>query len=161
MGERYVAVLARAPGEEEMTRLDYALEAWVDGARPAEPLELFGYWRATVPEPSERGRPMISDDELLDLFDQFADSEDPQKVAFRYLLALILLRKRKLVYEGGRPARRRDGRAGYMLVRRRGADAASQRIIDPGMDDQQIDATAALLDQIMNIDDEAGIGSRS
>ena len=48
-----------------------------------------------------------------------------------------------------------------MLVRRRGTDAASQRIIDPGMDDQQIDATAALLDQIMNIDDEAGIDSRS
>jgi hypothetical protein len=55
----------------------------------------------------------MDDEELLDLFESLEDANEPKKQAFRFLLALLLVRKRLLKYEGQRP--------GLMLVRRRDA----------------------------------------
>ncbi len=163
-GERYVAALVEVPGQEELVREDYALDAWegaagAEPARPRAPRRLFGYWRGTVPEPNAAPRAFVDDEELLDLFAQLEGVEEPRRVAFRYLLALILIRKRLLTYEGGRPADLRHGTPGELIVKVRGQEG-TVRVVDPGMDDATAAEATEELGRIMNLDEgEAGGGS--
>lgn len=165
VGERFIAVLVE-PEDGPLERLDYALAAWEGGARPSRPV--FAAWRAVVPEPTAKPSPLIDDDELLDLFERpLSGGEGGDQLAFRYLLALVLIRRKKLVYEGGRPADARRGRTGLMLVRPKGTALPPDRggdgpplieVVDPGLTE---DRASALLDQlgaIMNLDDD-GRGS--
>lgn len=137
-GERYIATLVE--GENGLERRDFSLEAWEAGGRPEQPL--FGSWRATMPSSDAPRRQLIEDDELLDLFDQLGEAEEDSRLAFRYVLALILMRKKLLVYEG----QRREGGAA-MLVRPRGVPLPPERggdgpplveVRDPGMDEEKI-----------------------
>jgi hypothetical protein len=154
-GDRRVTALVERDASEGtpegFERLDYSEEAWDSGARPARS---FGFWRGVVPESGGKPRPFIDDDELLALFEQLGDGEealaDPRKRAFRFVLALLLIRKRLLRHEGGR---RNSGRS-FMLVRSRGPegwDPASPliEVIDPDMDESAIVAATEMLGQTM------------
>lgn len=152
-GEQYVATLVEVPGEEELSRLDFSEEAWTAGARPQPPHMLFGFWRSVLDEDSKPERPLLEDDELLDLFEQLAETQDPKRLAFRYLLTLALIRKRLLIYEGGRPANIKSGTQGLMRVRRRqGTENTLFDVIDPGLDDAAIEAATEQIGQIMTFD---------
>jgi hypothetical protein len=107
--EPYVTALVEVPDSEQFARVEYSAQAWAAGARPER---MFGFWRAVVPEPNAKPRLFIDDDALLDMFEQLAETTDPKRVAFRFVLALMLIRKRVLVCE--------DARARVMLVRARG-----------------------------------------
>ena len=162
-GETYIAVLVDTPGDDALTRQDFSLAAWEGGARPAAPGMVFAFWRAVASEPTEQKKPLIEDEELLDLFEQLGEAEAEDKLAFRYLLALVLVRKRLLIYEGGAPADRAKGRAGLMYVRPKGVASPPERggdgpplieVVDPGLDDDTIASVTELLGQIMNLDEE-------
>ncbi|MCW5767960.1 MAG: hypothetical protein KIT19_04695 [Phycisphaeraceae bacterium] len=144
VGESYIAALwtetdPERPGTELMRRSDYSTEAWITGHRPTGPL--VGHWRATLSPPNTRKRALIGDDELLDLFMQLGETTEPKRLAFRYLLALILVRKRLLRVEGS-PKR------GTLNVRLKPVgDAPGEvvEVVDPGMDEAMIaDATEQL-----------------
>lgn len=151
VGERYVAVLAEREGDEALVRLDFDQREWKRGSRPKPPLRLFGSWIATMTAPDAKKRPLIDDNALLDLFDQLDGVEEPRRVSFRYVLALLLIRKRLLKYEetrrdhiGGRPV---------MVVKRAGSTRAAlstpeAEVVDPGMDEQ---AVAEAIEQLRSI----------
>ncbi len=152
-GERYIATLVEIPGEEDFSRMDFCESAWIAGARPASPNMLFGFWRSVLDDDTRPERPLLDDDELIDLFEQLSETEDPKRLAFRYLLALALIRKRLLTYEGGQPANIRAGTPGLMRVRRRGQEAGEvSTVIDPGMTVEAIDAATELIGQIMTLE---------
>jgi hypothetical protein len=119
-GERVVSVLVIRSGNEDLARLDFADDAWSDGARPAQPLRTVGLWRSLVAEPGSKRRILIDDESLLELFESTGHEQDDgservapvNRAAFRFVLALLLLRKRLLIQEGDR--------GGAMLVRPRG-----------------------------------------
>ena len=157
VGERFVAVLVE-PAEGPLERLDYSIDAWEGGARPERPA--FAAWRATVPEPSAKANPLIDDDELLDLFERPLGGDGDQ-LAFRYLLALVLIRRKKLVYEGGRPADPRHERTGLMLVRPKGVALPPEgpaliEVVDPGLTEERAGALLDQLGAIMNLDEDGG-----
>lgn len=144
VGESYIAALwteadPERHGAEVMRRSDYTLDAWMSGSRPAGPL--VGHWRATLSPPNTRRRALIGDEELMDLFLQLGEATEPKRLAFRYLLALILVRKRLLRVEGS-PKR------GSLTVRLKPVgDTPGQlvEVVDPGMDETMIaDATEQL-----------------
>lgn len=145
--ERYVATLVEREGQEPLERVDFSLAAWESGARPQGPGRLFASWRTAVPEPSSRKTAFLSDDELLELFEQLAEAGEARRVAFRYLLALILIRRKVLRYEGAR--------AGVLTVRARtpaGAlEGAAMRVVDPGLDEQTIAGAMEQLGEIMSL----------
>lgn len=154
-GDRRVTALvereASDAAPEGFERLDYSEEAWDAGARPAR---AFGFWRGVVPDSDSRPRPFIDDEELLALFEQLGESEDAladaKKQAFRFVLALLLIRKRLLRHEGGR---RNSGRS-CMLVRSRGPagwDPASPliEVVDPDMDEAAIAGATEMLGQTL------------
>lgn len=152
-GECFVATLVERPGEEELVRLDFSSQAWAGGARPESPAQVFGFWKANLSDGEPHTRQLLDDDELLDLFEQLGETTDERRVAFRFVLALVLIRKRLLVYEGGVPADAESGKTGVLRVRRR-RDAAGEvlEVVDPGMDDAAVEAATEQIGRIMNLD---------
>lgn len=78
-------------------RRDYCTSCTV----PAEPAPL-GAWRTRRTTPSGRAAATIDKAALLPIFEQLADATDRQHVQFRFVLALLLWRKRVLKLEGTR-----------------------------------------------------------
>ncbi len=101
-GDRLVAVLVERPGHDELERLDFAEAAWRAGARPAAPLTVFATWRASFVPPEAKKRLALGDAELFDLFEQLAAAATPKQLAFRYVLALLRVRRRVLTLAGQR-----------------------------------------------------------
>ena len=108
---------------------------------PTAGMKLFASWRGTYQPGDTKKKLLLSDEELLDLFEQLAASDQPRQRAFRYVLALLLVRRRVLVYEGQQP--------GVMRVREKRlvaeVPAAVVDVIDPGLDDE---TTAAVIEQL-------------
>ena len=158
-GDRRVTVLVEDPRAEGLRRLDYAESAWDDGARPQPPMAIFGFWRNTVPQPGGTPDPLLGTDDLLDLFEQLEDAESPERLAFRYVLALMLIRKRRLVHEGALPAE--ADQPARLLVRPKDAAPPPERggdgpplveVAEPTLDAEALDAVTAQLSEVMKLD---------
>lgn len=158
-GQRIVTALVDQPDEEVLGRLDFLEARWDHGARPNPPESLFGYWRGVVPEPNAKPQPLLDADSLMGLFEQLEDATEPSRLAFRYLIALILIRKRELTYEKSR----RDKGGSVMLVRPRGVAKPPEmggegppllEVIDPGLDDEVLAQATAQLTEIMQLDSD-------
>lgn len=146
-GEKYIAALVERQGAEELERVDYTVAAWDAGQRPHPPLYLFASWRATMPTPDAKKQQLaLGDEELLDLFEQLSDAGDIKKQAFRFLLSLLLIRKKVLRYEGQR--------TGIMLVREVGTDTSLPplEVVDPGSAPEAISSAIEQLGAIMNLE---------
>jgi hypothetical protein len=150
------------PGEL-LERLDILADAWTPDARRrllGSNRRLFALWRCAQPEPSARPRLFIDDEGLVEIFhnlgDEIADppasDDDRANVAFRFVLALILCRKRLLRHEGSRPPAGK--RPALMLVRPKGAapEEPPIEVIDPGMDRDALSRATERLAQVMRGD---------
>lgn len=150
VGERFVAALVRDPEADAYLRHDYAPEAWDSGARPS--LQLVASWRSTVPEPTGRRSPFIGEDELMDVFEQLDGATESSAITFRYMIALMLIRKRRLVYEGAAP--------GIIKVRVKVPAAQEQpplvEVVDPQLDEERIAEAIEQVGRIISGDDEGG-----
>ena len=67
-----------------------------------------------APEEPKKKHIVIDDERLLEVFFHLADTEDESRLDFRYVIGLMLVRKRRLKMEGTR----RRGNRSYMLVRK-------------------------------------------
>lgn len=79
-----------------LLRVDVSPEAWEQGHRPPR---MFSYWRSTVPQPSEKRKLFVDDTVLMNLFRRLDGANEPQRLAFRYVLTLILMRKKLLRFD--------------------------------------------------------------
>jgi hypothetical protein len=78
---------ALVPQGGEVARLDYSAEAW-----PGPPENAIGWWKSTVVDPNQ-GRPhWAPNDVMLNYFERLL--EDPAAEDARYVLALLLVRRR-------------------------------------------------------------------
>lgn len=151
-GESFVAALAQSMETEEFARLDYAPEAWEAGARPVRPYVLLGYWRGKLGVPGAKPRLLIDDASLVDLFEQTQEMQEreptEEREAFRFVLALILIRKRLLVVE--------KSKGGSMFVRPKGPrgdvvdESSLVEVTDPGLDEGTIAKVAAQLQGVLS-----------
>lgn len=142
VGERFVAALVERPGSPALERQDFSCQAWLNGARPEKPLRLFGFWRSVYAAPEEKRQPLLGDPELLDLFEELGsepsghvDAGHADLAAFRYLLALLLVRRRVLRLISSKPD------SIIVRARRAGPDHPEPpdiTVFDPGMDDAKM-----------------------
>lgn len=138
VGEEFIAALVENAEGTGMERLDYSLEAWQSGARPQPISKLFGAWKTTMLPPSEKKRVLVDDESLMDLFEQLQEATEPARISFRYILALLLMRKKILKYEGTKRAS-----TGLIMQVRRATKVDEPpmpivEVIDPGMTEQAI-----------------------
>lgn len=84
-GEWYYSVVTES--DEEFKRHDYSLESW-----QGPPEGAIGWWKNRMPRSDEKKMVLAPPEVLIDLLRQMAAF--PEKAKTRYLLALMLLRKR-------------------------------------------------------------------
>lgn len=94
-------------GELPMLRIDVSSDAWEDSA--FRPPYLFGFWRGEVPEPNEKKKLLVGDAAIQELMLSMEDASENKQLAFRYVLALILLRKKLLRHDGIDRREQEDG----------------------------------------------------
>ncbi|MDG2423717.1 MAG: hypothetical protein P8M22_07050 [Phycisphaerales bacterium] len=145
-GSACMATLCDA-GEEGLKRLDYSLEAWQEKTRPEG---LFSFWRTVVPEEGDRKKQIIDEAVLLTIFEQLADDDQPKRVSLRFVLALILMRKRLLRFMG---RVEEDGVITWRM-RPRGStpDAPLVDVVDPGLGDDDVLALSEQLAEVLESD---------
>jgi hypothetical protein len=73
----------------DVIRKDFSAQGW-SGA----PEGAFGWWKSCVPEPTAKKIKLAPNEVLLELFDQLADR--PEQADLRYVLTLLLVRRRVL-----------------------------------------------------------------
>lgn len=131
-GTTAMATLCERDEDEGFDRVDYALEAWERGERPPR---LFSHWHFIVPDADAKPGLVIDDAVLLDIFERLDGDQRPRRIAFRYILALVLMRKRQLKLEG-----REEGKDGgeTWLMRFRGVDGEPTRVLNPGINEDEI-----------------------
>ncbi len=70
-----------------LARHDYSCEAWT-----GPPDGVLGWWKSRMPEATTKKAQLAPNDVILQLFDQLA--EQPDKADMRYVLGLLLVRRR-------------------------------------------------------------------
>jgi hypothetical protein len=147
-GQTFVAVLVESPEHDHLLRADVSPGAWEGGFRPDG--RVFGFWRAVMPDPSAPKKILLEEGELADIFAQLVEAGDDANAAFRFVLALVLIRKRVLIYEG--TTRDRSGKPEAMLVRwarSAGRGEETLTVPDPGMDESAVDEVLEQIGSIM------------
>ena len=91
-GEEYYGALVEA--EEGLQRRDFCGEFW-----EREKPQVYCFWKTKLAAPNEKKELFISDDMLVAFFERLANETEPEKVSFRFVLALVLMRKRRLKYD--------------------------------------------------------------
>lgn len=144
-GERVVATLVSRG--EELARVDYSVEAWGGGAKPAG---LFAHWSTVFQPGADTKKGRLSDEEAAELFEQLDGPGTPAQEAFRFVLALFLVRRRLYVYEGSKD--------GMLRIRARTrADEMAAPILEVREVSMKDESLAGALEQLKElIPDPAG-----
>lgn len=150
-----------AAGALGLRRLDFSAEAWEQGHRPER---LFSYWKTTVAQPSEKKKSLLVDNAvLLNLLHRLEDTDQLDRLRFRYVLALILMRKRMIRYDGSTQREatiegetktasfwqftpKLDPAKGPMG---KWDESQTIEVLDPGLDETQIQDVTAQLGEIL------------
>jgi hypothetical protein len=127
-GECYYSVLLDQGGK--FLRQDYSAEGW-QGPPPGA----FSFWQGRISAGSTPRRPPIDDDLLMDCFQRLAGQGEPGRVHFRYVLALLLMRRRRFRFE---EARQEGGRETlHLRCTRTGAKC---QVVNPCLTDEEMEA---------------------
>jgi hypothetical protein len=140
-GEKFTAAVRDCPTGLE--RLDISSDCWQSFDRA----NLLAFWQATMPAANAaKAKVFVDDTVLCDLFARLGDTADePAKLNFRFVLGLILMRKRLLVYESTRMANEKE----FWTVRFKGREETLD-LLNPRLNEDQITEVSAQLGQILS-----------
>lgn len=125
-GEKFYSVLIEQSGK--LVRQDYSVEVW-----KGPPEGAFSFWQARVNPPESKRRPPIDDEMLLDCFARLEGHTDPGKVRFRYIVALLLMRRKRLKFEEARQEADQE-----ILVLRSHRSADRFQVINPRLTEREL-----------------------
>ena len=138
-GEKFIAAVRETPAG--MERLDVSAEHWDSFDRAG----LLAFWQTTMPAFEQKKKKFVDDEVLCTLFERLADASEPVKINFRFVLGLLLMRKRLIIYED---TRHEDGRDVW-VVRLKGRNDKLD-LVDPKLDEQQVAEVSGQLGEILN-----------
>jgi len=144
-GSVYLATLCDRPDDDGFDRLDFSLAAWESGARPEG---LVGYWRTTLGASDTAGKPLVDEEVLMDLFEALAADTRRGRVAYRFVLALMLLRRKRLKYVGrtGKGANER-----WLMVPRGSEATPPLEVVNPHLRDDEVRELADQLGDLLPV----------
>ncbi len=103
-GEEFFTVLTT--NGDKLVRHDYCMQAW-----QGPPQDAVGWWKSQVPLPEAKKMHWAPNDVMLHLFDEL--EQQPARQDMRYVLALLLVRRRVMRLE--EEAKEPDGRETLVL----------------------------------------------
>jgi hypothetical protein len=125
--ECYSALIEK---DGELQRVDYSEKAW-KGA----PERAVGVWKCIVPKPTEVRHEPLDTSALMRCFEQLVEEGSPAREGLRYILALLLVKKRRMRLEGSRTDG--DDDEYLQLAGAQGEGAYEVRDLDPSDEDIQ------------------------
>ncbi|HYG74030.1 MAG TPA: hypothetical protein VEK08_03405 [Planctomycetota bacterium] len=140
----FSALLQNADG---LQRQDYC-ESCFQARRPEN---VFYFWRTVQPNPdsddSKPQRPRVDVDYVLDFFKRLEGDSNTQRIAFRYILALMLARKKMLVFE----SKKKDaaGQDLHLFREKRGGQLHS--VLEPSLSEEEISTVSAELGVLLGL----------
>lgn len=135
-GERYFSALLEV--DHRFVRHDYSPEAW-QGPPPGA----CSFWTGRVQEGNEKIKPRFDDDLLEECFHRLADQDEPSRVNFRYVVALLLMRRKRLRYESSSVV---AGVETMTLGSMRSTE--KYEVVNPRLSDEQM---AAVQDEVFSV----------
>lgn len=126
--------------EDGLARRDYSLDAWT-----GPPEGALCFYKTRMPHKNQPKRRFIDDSAMISFFKALGDATHPNKLRFRFVLAMILLRKRVLKYE----RTQREGHAEVWemrLVR----EKTMHRVVNPMLREDEIVGVSAELGSILH-----------
>ena len=139
VGEKFMATLRETLTGFE--RVDVSLEAWQGFDRK----DVVGFWQATMPALEQKKKLFVDDEVLCDLFERLKETTEPSKLNFRFVLGLILMRKKMLVYDESRVE---DGKDIWVLHFKSREEKLD--LLNPKLDEAQVAEVSQQLGQILN-----------
>ncbi|MCZ6682659.1 MAG: hypothetical protein O7F76_00875 [Planctomycetota bacterium] len=136
-GEAFYTVLVETASGFE--RRDVAEECWT-----GPPENAVCHFKARVPKKTERRKVFVDDEVLVEFFLRLGGTEEPLKQRFRFVLALMLMRKRLLKYE---QTLRAEGAEVWRM--RLTKDKSVHEVRNPELNEVQIQELSAELSTIL------------
>ena len=142
-GQEYFGALVVA--EEGLQRRDFCAEYWL-----SEKPDVFCHWKTRLPDPGQKKQLFVDDQMLMSFFERLARETDQEKIDFRFVLTLILMRKRLLKYS---ESRIEDGKEIWRL--RIPGDRSAEglvEVVNPHLDAEQIEQLSSQMGEILHTD---------
>jgi hypothetical protein len=144
--EKFMAALRETPTGFE--RVDVSMPAWPDFDRK----DVLAFWQTTMPKHEAKKKLFVDDEVLCQLFERLADVQEPAKLNFRFVLGLILMRKRMLIYETTRHEGAGDDGGNereLWTVRFKGREDRLD-LLNPRLTEEQVGEVSQQLGEILN-----------
>ncbi|HEX8523246.1 MAG TPA: hypothetical protein VF669_13395 [Tepidisphaeraceae bacterium] len=139
VGDKFMAALRETPTGFE--RLDISMTAWPEFDRK----DVIGFWQTTMPAAEQKKKLFVDDEVLCELFERLKDTEEPGKLNFRFVLGLILMRKKLLIYDGSRHEENKD----IWTLHFKGKEEKLD-LVDPKLNESAMTEVSQQLSQILN-----------
>lgn len=135
-------------GAEVVVEEGEAMSAW------AVPARVFASWKSVASEAGQKKRALMDEGSLLELFESLEGATDESQLAFRFVLALVLIRRKLLVHAGAVAAHEGGSEAGgdaLLLVRAKGdpAEVPAMEVVQPVLTAERVSAVTARIDELL------------
>ena len=140
VGQEYFAALVES--DQGLERRDYSVEYW-DQNKP----ETYCFWKTKMADVEQKKKLFVDDEMLMAFFERLTEETAEEKINFRFVLTLILMRKRKLKYDSSRIE---DGKEVWSL-RVTGQDRHVE-VVNPNLTEEQIEQLSGQMGEIMQVD---------
>ena len=139
-GQEYYGALVQT--NEGLQRCDFSEEYWLN-----EKPQVFCFWKTKLPDPEQKKQIFIDDNMLMAFFERLENETEQEKINFRFVLALILMRKRIFKYD---ETRTEDEKEIWKL--RVVGDKSFVEVENPHLDEEQIEQLSSQLGEILHTD---------
>lgn len=135
-GDKFYSVLLEEAGK--FLRQDYSSDAW-----QGPPHGSFSFWAGRIPVGEESKRAPIDEEVLMDCLQCLEGEREPARVNFRYVVALLLMRRKRLRFEEARTEGDQE-----MLLLRCVRTRNTYRILNPRLSEEEM---AAVQEEVFKV----------
>ena len=128
----------------QLVRQDWCLTCW-EAADHEQPVGLFGQWRTRMPVKQAKKKLFVDDAMLANFFLRLEGDELEGRREFRFVLALVLMRKKLLNYEGST----KDDQGEETWTMRFKGETQTHNVLDPRLDEEKIAVVSEQLSEIL------------
>lgn len=139
-GEEYFGALVKT--DQGLQRQDFSVDYW-----NKEKPDVFCYWKTKFPHPDQKKHVFVDNEMLMAFFERLAKETEQEKINFRFVLALVLMRKRRLKYDSSVI----DGDKEIWRLRITG-EKQTVDVLNPHLDEEQIQQLTSQIGQILQTD---------